>query len=71
MKIDVHWIIDGVMSVEAGTTEEAEKSVSELLTAFIQSHPELTSHFGAKAIQGQALDENGQPSDEKPTLLDS
>jgi len=61
LKIDVHWIIDGVMSVDASSSEEAEKSVSELLTAFIQSHPELTSHFGAKAIQGQAIDEDGQP----------
>jgi hypothetical protein len=61
LKIDVHWIIDGVMSVDASSSEEAEKSVSELLTAFIQSHPELTSHFGAKAIQGQAIDEGGQP----------
>ncbi len=60
MKIDVHWIIDGVMSVDASSSEEAEKSVSELLTAFIQSHPELTSLFGAKAIQGQAIDEDGQ-----------
>ena len=61
MKIDVHWIIDGVMSVDASSSEEAEKSVSELLTAFIQSHPELTSHFGAEAIQGQAIGEDGQP----------
>ena len=69
MKIDVHWIIDGVMSVDASSSEEAEKSVSELLTAFIQSHPELTTHFGAKAIQGQAIGEDGQPL-AKP-ILDS
>ena len=49
------------MSVDASSSEEAEKSVSELLTAFIQSHPELTSHFGAKAIQGQAIGGDGQP----------
>ena len=70
MKVDVHWIIDGVMSVEANSAEEGEKAVSELLTSFIQSHPELTSHFGAKAIQGRAINEDGTPVSEKP-LLDS
>ena len=68
MKVDVHWIVDGVMSVDASSPEEGEKAVSDLLTAFIQSHPELTSHFGAKAIQGQALDEDGQPVAAKPVL---
>ena len=68
MKVDVHWIVDGVMSVDASSSEECEKAVSDLLTAFIQSHPELTSHFGAKAIQGQALDGEGQPLAAKPVL---
>jgi hypothetical protein len=57
MKVDVHWIIDGVMSVEANSADEGEKAVSELLTAFIQSHPELTSHFGAKS--------HSRPSDQR------
>ncbi len=70
MKVDVHWIIDGVMSVEANSAEEGEKAVSELLTAFIQSHKELTSHFGAKAIQGQAIKGDGMPDSDKP-MLDS
>ena len=68
MKVDVHWIVDGVMSVEANSPEEGERAVSDLLTAFIQSHPELTSHFGAKAIQGQAIGEDGQPLAAKPVL---
>ena len=68
MKVDVHWIVDGVMSVDASSSEEGEKAVSDLLTAFIQSHPELTSHFGAKAIQGQAICEDGQPLAAKPVL---
>ncbi|MGB1934165.1 MAG: translation initiation factor IF-2 [Candidatus Puniceispirillaceae bacterium] len=68
MKVDVHWIVDGVMSVDASSPEEGEKAVSDLLTTFIQSHPELTSHFGAKAIQGQALDGEGQPLAAKPVL---
>ena len=68
MKVDVHWIVDGVMSGDASSPEEGEKAVSDLLTAFIQSHPELTSHFGAKAIQGQAIGEDGQPIAAKPVL---
>ena len=68
MKVDVHWIVDGMMSVDASSPEEGEKAVSDLLTTFIQSHPELTSHFGAKAIQGQALDGEGQPLAAKPVL---
>lgn len=68
MKVDVHWIVDGVMSVDASSPEEGEKAVSDLLTAFIQSHPELTSHFGAKAIQGQAIGEDVQPLAAKPVL---
>ena len=70
MKVKVHWLVDGVMSVEAKSQEDGEKAVSELLTAFIQSHPELTTHFGAKAIQGQAIDEDGMPTSSKP-ILDS
>ena len=70
MKVDVHRIIDGVMGVEANSADEGEKAVSELLTAFIQSHPELTSDFGAKAIQGQVINEDGMPVSDKP-MLDS
>ena len=70
MKVDVHWIIDGVMSVEANSAQEGEKAVSELLSAFIQSHPKLTSDFGAKAIQGQVINEDGMPVSDKP-MLDS
>jgi hypothetical protein len=58
------------MSVEANSAQEGEKAVSELLSAFIQSHPELTSDFGAKAIQGQVINEDGMSASEKP-MLDS
>ncbi len=68
MKIDIHWIIDGVMSVEADNPADAEKAVSELLTAFIQTHPELTRQFGAKAIQGQALEPSGEDHATPPKL---
>ena len=36
MKIEVHWLIDGIMSVEADTAEQAEKLVAEQLTKLIE-----------------------------------
>ena len=55
MKIEVHWLIDGIMSVEAETAEQAEKLVAEQLTQLVKKTPELKDKFGANAIQGQAL----------------
>ena len=55
MKIEVHWLIDGIMSVEAETAEQAEKLVAEQLTQLVKKTPELKDKLGANAIQGQAL----------------
>lgn len=64
MKIEVHWLIDGIMSVEAETAEQAEKLVAEQLTKLIDETPELTQTFGAKAIQGQALNKPDDGTDD-------
>lgn len=58
MKIEVHWLIDGIMSVEAETAEQAEKLVAEQLTQLVKKTPELKNKFGANAIQGQALNKS-------------
>ncbi len=63
MKIEVHWLIDGIMSVEAETAEEAEKLVAEQLTQLIKQTPELRDKFGANAIQGQALNKPENTAD--------
>ena len=55
MKVKVHWIIDGVMEVEADTNEAAEAIADERLRGFINAHPELTNNLGATAIQGHAV----------------
>lgn len=55
MQIKVRWIIDGVMTVEANSTEEAEEKVDVKLSEFINKHSELTEVFGAEAIQGNAI----------------
>ena len=55
MKIEVHWLIDGIMSVEAENAEQAENLVAEQLTQLVRQTPVLKDKFGANAIQGQAL----------------
>ena len=59
MKINVHWIIDGVMEINAETNEAAEALADEKLRSFINAHPELTENFGATAIQGHAVTDGG------------
>ena len=58
MKVKVHWIIDGVMEVDADSNEAAEALVDEKLRSFIGAHIELTDVLGASAIQGHAVTED-------------
>ena len=55
MKVRVHWIIDGVMEIEAETNEDAEALADERLRNFINAHPDMTETLGATAIQGHAV----------------
>ena len=55
MKVRVHWIIDGIMEVDADTNQAAEALADEKLRGFINTHPELTEDLGATAIQGHAV----------------
>ena len=55
MKVKVHWIIDGVMEVDADTNQAAEAIADERLRGFINAHPELPNNLGATAIQGHAV----------------
>ena len=55
MIVKVQWIIDGVMEIDAETSEAAEALADEKLRSFIQAHPELTETLGANAIQGHAV----------------
>ena len=58
MKIKVHWIIDGIIEVEAESAEDAEKIVDDNLKKYIDDEADLTKKFGAHAIQGKALNED-------------
>ena len=55
MKVKVHWIIDGVMEVDADSNEAAEALVDEKLRGFIVANADLTDVLGASAIQGHAV----------------
>ena len=55
MKVKVHWIIDGLIEIEAKSNEAAEAIVDEKLRSFINKHPELTEVLGAAVIQGHAV----------------
>ncbi|MDA8717138.1 hypothetical protein N9M78_04210 [Alphaproteobacteria bacterium] len=55
MKVKVHWIIDGLIEIEAKSNEAAEAIADKKLRNFIDKHPELTEVFGAVAIQGHAV----------------
>tara|TARA_B100000925_G_C21769941_1_gene371584 strand:+ start:256 stop:441 length:186 start_codon:yes stop_codon:yes gene_type:complete len=59
MKVKVHWIIDGVMEIEAETNEVAEGLADEKLRSFINAHPDMTETLGATAIQGHAVTDDG------------
>ena len=55
MRVKVHWIIDGVMEIDADTNEAAEALADEKLRGFINAHTELTENLGANAVQGHAV----------------
>ena len=59
MKVKVHWIIDGVMEIQAETNEAAEALADEKLRNFINAHPHMTETLGATAIQGHAVTDVG------------
>ena len=60
MIVKVHWIIDGVMEIDADTNEAAEVLADEKLRGFINAHPELTEKLGATAIQGHAISDGDE-----------
>ena len=54
MKYKVHWLIDGLIEIEADNLEDAEKIVKDKIEAFINSNSNFFQEMGAKAVQGQA-----------------
>ena len=54
MKYKVHWLIDGLIEVEATDTETAEKFIKEKIETFVTKNATFFKDVGAKAVQGQA-----------------
>jgi hypothetical protein len=54
MKYKVHWLIDGLIEVEASDTETAEKLIKEKIESFVSENAAFFKDVGAKAVQGQA-----------------
>ena len=54
MKYKVHWIIDGMMEVEASSKEDAENILRKDLEEYVKNSDQLMNKFVAKSIQGTA-----------------
>ena len=54
MKHKVHWLIDGLIEIEAQNSEDAEKIIKNKIETFIKSNSNFFEEVGAKAVQGQA-----------------
>ena len=54
MKYKVHWLIDGLVEIEADNTDIAEKIIKEKMENFVAENAPFFNEVGAKAVQGQA-----------------
>ena len=63
MKVQVHWVIDGIAEVEADGLEDAEKIVNEKLSDFVKNNPDIEQKMGAKPIQGKGYLPGSEESD--------
>ena len=54
MKHKVHWLIDGLIEIDAQSSEDAEKIIKDKIESFIKSNSTFFEEVGAKAVQGQA-----------------
>ena len=54
MKHKVHWLIDGLIEVEANDLDSAEKIIKEKIESFVKKNSVFFEEVGAKAVQGQA-----------------
>jgi len=54
MKYKVHWLIDGLVEIEADNLDAAEKIVKDKIEVFINNNSNFFQEMGAKAVQGQA-----------------
>ena len=54
MKYKVHWLIDGLVEIEAKEIDTAENIIKNKIEEFIKDNAKFFDEVGAKAVQGQA-----------------
>ena len=54
MKYKVHWLIDGLIEIDADDVDTAESVIKDKIETFIKDNAEFFQEVGAKAVQGQA-----------------
>ena len=54
MKYKVHWLIDGLIEIDANDVDTAENLVKNKIESFIKDNAIFFEEVGAKAVQGQA-----------------
>ena len=54
MKYKVHWLIDGLVDIDANDENTAESVIKNKIESFIKDNAKFFEDVGAKAVQGQA-----------------
>ena len=54
MKYKVHWLIDGLVEIDANDVNTAENIIKNKIENFIKDNTKFFQDVGAKAVQGQA-----------------
>ena len=54
MKYKVHWLIDGLIEIDASDLDTAESIIKNKIENFIKDNAQFFDDVGAKAVQGQA-----------------
>ena len=54
MKYKVHWLIDGLVEIDANDVDTAESVIKNKIESFIKINAKFFDDVGAKAVQGQA-----------------
>ena len=54
MKYKVHWLIDGIVEIDANDVDTAENVIKNKIESYIKENVQFFESVGAKAVQGQA-----------------
>ena len=54
MQYKVHWLIDGLVEIDANDVNTAESIIKNKIESFIKDNAKFFDDVGAKAVQGQA-----------------